>query len=170
MKKSVWMLPLVLAAAACGTSGDFRRISFSSDLSSADLAHYRAEAEASGSSQVTLEDYSTGLPFWPAIWRDREGAAARAGDEGYHYHFEDDFGLALWLINTHATANFDPDGTNSAWDSGQSLLVGAVKNSSGERIVNGARVPTSEFRLLWGLFGTSRTTEGRNWRFLWIPF
>ncbi len=169
MRHSAWLLGAALLLTACGTPGEFRRISFSDDLTSADVAHYRAQAEKGSGDTTQLEDYSVGLPWWPWIWRVREGDAAR--DEGgeFQYHFEDDWGLVLWVVGTNATANYDGDGRNLSWRKGQTLLLGSISNSSGEAVVDGERRPTSAFQLLWGLFGTERTTRGRTWRLLWIP-
>lgn len=159
-----------LLSAGCGTSGNIRRISFSSDLTSADLAHYETRAKQHGASSAQLEDYSTGLPFWPFVWRAREGWSSPDAQSRYQYHFENDWGLLLWAVTTHATANFDETGHNTGWSEGQGLLLGAVANESGEAVVGTERVPTSKFRLLWGLFEIEKTARGSSWRLFWIPF
>jgi len=166
------LLPLSLAAllAACGTSGNLRRISFSSDMSGSDLAHYGTRAAEDGDAHVRLERFTTGLPWWLLVWRIRESYADRARGGDYHYHFEDDWGLLIFLVRIGATARFDPEGHNVAWSQSQSLLLGAVSNANGETIVDGKRRATRSFRLLWGLFATERTARGHSWRILWIPF
>jgi hypothetical protein len=163
-------LGLSLVVAGCGTSGDFRRISFSSDMTSSDLAHYRTQAARFGGNRAQLEDYSTGLPFWPVVWKVREGWSAPDEQSRYQYHFEDDWGLLLWAVTTSGTANFDHLGQNTGWSEGQGLLLNAISNQSGEAMVDGARVPTSSFRLLWGLFEIRKNARGSSWRLFWIPF
>jgi len=153
------------------THGDFRRIDFTADLTSADLAHFQTKAkdgwEGEGSK---IEKSTTGLPWWPFVWRNHETWADPDTEGRHHFHVEDDWGLVLWTVTTNATANFDDEGSNTGWSSGQKLLLGAIANSSGEAMRDGERIPTSDFRLLWGLFQIKHTAAGSSWRLLWIPF
>ncbi len=159
-----------LGAAGCGTSGDFRRIDISADLTSADLAHFSSQAQSFGANSAQIEEYSTGLPWWPLVWRNHKTSSAPDSQRRPQFHVEDDWGLALWAVTTNSTANFDHEGRNTGWSSGQGLLLGAVANSTGEAVRDGERVPTSNFRLLWGLFQVQNTAAGSSWRLLWIPF
>lgn len=158
------------ATAGCGTAGDFRRIDMTADLTSADLSHFQSEASAYGGNSTEIEDYSTGLPWWPAVWRDHQTAASPDGEGRYQYHVEDDWGLALWAVTGNSTANFDHEGKNTGWSSGQGLVLGAISNSTGEAVRDGQRIPTSNFRLLWGFFQVQTTAAGSSWRLFWIPF
>lgn len=161
---------IALTAAGCGTSGDFRRVDVSADLASADLAHFQGLAKRQDITAEPIEDYSTGLPWWPLVWRDHETWASKDDAGAVHFQVEDDWGLGLWAVTGNSRGTFDAQGHNTGWSSGNGILLGAISSSSGEAVRSGVRVPTSNFRLLWGLFQTQKTAAGSGWRLFWIPF
>lgn len=160
---------VVFCASGCA-SGDYRSISFSSDMTPGDLAHYQAKATAS--SKERIEDYVAGLPFLflPVIMARQECVADKVAENEYHYHFEDSYFFLLLVAGRVTTANFDRDGRNLSYDSRRSLLLGLFSSEAGHRLLkDNTLLPTSAFSLLWGLFGTERTASGRTWRIFWFP-
>ncbi|HET6204067.1 MAG TPA: hypothetical protein VFI25_14850 [Planctomycetota bacterium] len=169
--KTLSLLASAALAAGCSTGGDFRRISFSSDLTPGDLAHFRAKAERAGEGGEIV-DASVGLPllFFPLISRSREGTADRVGPDRWHFHFEDDNGIGFFLLRASRTANFDEEGRNLSYRRSLALLFGVLDSATGHaRRADGTYAATSAFSLLWGAFSTERTPVGRSWTILWFP-
>jgi hypothetical protein len=163
-------LSLSLGSIAGCASGDYRVISFSSDMTPGDLAHYRAKAGAS--KKESIEDFIGGMPFLflPLILVREECVADKTPENEFHYHFENTFLFLLFVARSVTVANFDPNGKNLSYDSRRSLLLGLFASESGRRLLkDNTYAPTSAFSLLWGLFATERTVTGRSWRFFWIP-
>ena len=168
--KSFWVAALAICCAWGCARGDYRSISFSSDMTPGDLAHYRAKAVES--SKEKIEDYVGGLPLFvlPVILVRQECVADKVAENEYHYHFEDSFLFLLVVAGRATTANFDPNGRNLLYDSRRSLLLGLLSSGTGHRLLkDNTSAPTSAFSILWGLFGTERTVSGRSWRIFWIP-
>ena len=163
-------LALALGCASGCAAGNYRTISFSSDMTPGDLAHYREKAAAS--EKEPLERFIGGIPFLflPLILTSQECIADRIASNEFHYHFEDSLLFLILVAGRATTANFDQDGRNLSYNSRRSVLGGLLSSETGHRLLkDNTYGPTGSFSLIWGLFGTERTITGRSWRIFWIP-
>ena len=151
-------------------SGDFRRISLDTDMTPGDLAHYRKEA---GSIGGEIESFYAGIPLAiaPVLHRTREAVADDIGEGVFHYHFEDDFGIALLVYQDRDTSNFDAEGKLVSYHNNKLFAAGVVSFASGRApLEEGGLTRTHGFSILWGLFEYRRHANGKTWRLLWLPF